>query len=43
MLRFQANFRINESLLVKKWPRNVFNVEDNAYETPTLAYNKDVD
>jgi hypothetical protein len=37
MLEFQANMKINDSILLWKWPRNIFNVENNAYETLVLA------
>jgi hypothetical protein len=35
--------KINESILLWKWPRNIFDVEDDAYETPILAYNRKLD
>jgi hypothetical protein len=43
MLGFQAKRRINESILLRKWPNNVFDVENDAYETPVLVYNKELD
>ncbi len=29
--------------MLQKWPNNVSNVEDNAYETLVFAYNKELD
>jgi hypothetical protein len=43
MLGFQAKRRINKSILLQKWPRNISNVEDDEYETPILAYNRELD
>jgi hypothetical protein len=43
MLEFQANMRINKSILLWKWPKNASNVEDNAYEALVLAYNRKLD
>jgi hypothetical protein len=43
MLEFQANMRINKSILLWKWPKNASNVEDNAYETLIFTYNIELD
>jgi len=43
MLGFQVDKKINESILLRKWPRNASNVKDNAYETHKFAYNKELD
>jgi predicted ribosome quality control (RQC) complex YloA/Tae2 family protein len=43
MLGFQAKRRINKSILLRKWLRNISNVEDDEYETPILAYNRKLD
>jgi hypothetical protein len=43
MLIFQAKRRINKSILLRKWPRNAFDVEDNAYETLILVYSRELD
>jgi hypothetical protein len=40
---FQAKRRINELILLRKWLKNISNVEDNAYETPIFAYNRELD
>jgi len=40
---FQVERRINKLILLHKWPKNTFNIEDDAYETPILAYNKELD
>jgi hypothetical protein len=43
LLGFQTKRRINESILLQKWPRNVSNTKDNAYETIVLAYSRELD
>jgi hypothetical protein len=43
LLEFQVDRRICESILLQKWPRNFFDVEDDAYKTPILAYNRELD
>ncbi len=43
MLGFQADMRLSESILLLKWPRNAFDVEDDAYETLVFVYNKELD
>jgi hypothetical protein len=43
LLRFQAKRRINKSILLRKWSRNAFDVEDNAYETLILVYSRELD
>jgi hypothetical protein len=43
MLRFQAKRKINKSILLQKWSRNVSNVEDDEYETPIFTYNRKLD
>jgi hypothetical protein len=35
--------RISKSILLRKWSRNAFDVEDNAYETLVLDYNRKLD
>ncbi len=40
---FQTSKKINDLVLEKKWPRNNTNAKDDPYETPTLAYNREVD
>jgi hypothetical protein len=35
--------KINDLILEKRWPRNNTNAEDDPYETPTLAYNREMD
>jgi hypothetical protein len=39
---FQTSMKINNSILEKRWPRNDTNVENDPYETPTLAYNMEM-
>jgi hypothetical protein len=34
--------KINNSILEKKWPRDNSNAKDDPYETPVLAYSKEV-
>jgi len=29
--------------LLRKWPKNAFNIEDNAYKTQVLVYSKELD
>ncbi len=43
MFEFQADRRIRESILLRKWSKNVSDAEDNAYETPILTYNRELD
>jgi hypothetical protein len=43
LLGFQAKRRINESFLLQKWLKNVFDTEDDAYETPIFAYSIKLD
>ncbi len=43
MFGFQVERRINKLILLHKWPRNTSNIEDDAYETLELAYNKELD
>ncbi len=40
LLGFQFERRINELILLWKWLRNAYDVEDNAYKTPIFTYNK---
>jgi hypothetical protein len=35
--------KINETILLKIWPRNEFDKKDNAYKIPTLAYSQKKD
>jgi hypothetical protein len=35
--------KINHSVLEKRWPRHDTNAENDPYETPTLAYNREMD
>jgi hypothetical protein len=35
--------RISKSILLRKWSRNAFDVEDNAYETLVFDYNRKLD
>jgi len=35
--------KINDLVLEKRWLRNNTDVEDDPYETPTLAYNREMD
>ncbi len=43
MLGFQVERKISESILLWKWPKNVFDVENNAYKTSIFAYIKKLD
>jgi len=43
LLRFQAERRINKSILLRKWPKNIYDVKDDAYKTPIFAYSKELD
>ncbi len=43
LLKFQADNRISKSTLLQKRPKNAFDTEDDAYETPIIAYNKELD
>ncbi len=43
LLGFQLLKKINNSILEKKQPRNESNEKDDPYETPTLAYNMEMD
>jgi hypothetical protein len=43
MFGFQANMRINKSMLQQKWPRINTYIKDNSYETFVLTYNKEMD
>jgi hypothetical protein len=43
LFKFQANKRINKSILLWKWLRNAFDAKDNAYETLVFAYSKESD
>jgi len=43
LLGFQANRKINKSILLQKWPKNTFDVEDDVCKTPVLVYNKELD
>ncbi len=43
LFKFQAERRINKSLLLQNWSKNAFDIEDNEYETLVLAYNKELD
>jgi hypothetical protein len=43
MFRFQANMRINKSMLQQKWPRINTYIKENSYETFVLAYSKEMD
>ncbi len=40
LIRFQAKRRINKSILLQKWSKSIFNIEDDVYETLIFAYNK---
>jgi hypothetical protein len=42
-LGFQTSKKVNNLVLEKRWPRNNTDVEDDPYETPTFAYNKEMD
>jgi hypothetical protein len=35
--------QISESILKHKWPRNANNIKNDLYESPILAYNKEMD
>ncbi len=43
LLGFQVDKRMNKSILLRKWPRNSSDVVNDAYETPILAYNRELD
>ncbi len=43
MLGFQAERRISESILLRKWLRNASNAKDDAYETKAFTYNRELD
>jgi hypothetical protein len=43
LVKIPSTQKKSDSILEKKWPRNESNVEDNPYEAPTLAYNKEMD
>jgi hypothetical protein len=43
MLEFQVDMRTNKSILLLKWLRIIFYVENDAYKTPILTYNKELD
>jgi IS4 transposase len=43
LFKFQAKRRINESILLQKWPRNNFDAKNNAYETLVLTYSRNLD
>jgi hypothetical protein len=34
---------MNQLILLRKWPKNAFDAENDAYETPILAYNRELD
>ncbi len=36
-------WKIKDLVLEKKWIRNDIDVKDDAYKTPTLAYNREMD
>jgi len=40
---FQVERKISESILLRKWSRNIFDVIDDAYETTIFAYNRELD
>ncbi len=43
LFKFHTSKKISESILLKNWPRNESNKEDDAYEIPTFAYNQKMD
>jgi hypothetical protein len=43
LFKFQAERKTSKLILFWKWLNNASNVENNAYETPILAYNKELD
>jgi hypothetical protein len=43
LLGFQAEKRISELLLLQNWPRNIFDIENNEYETPIFTYSRELD
>jgi hypothetical protein len=43
LLGFQARRRIVNQSCYEKWPNSTSNIEDDAYETPILTYNKKMD
>jgi hypothetical protein len=43
MFGFQVDKRISESILLQKWPRDTFDIEDDAYKTPIINYNIKLD
>ncbi len=43
MFEFQVDKRINESIFLQKWLKNVSNVEDDANETLIFVYNRKLD
>jgi len=38
-----GKIQISELILQHKWPKNANNVENNIYESPILAYSKEMD
>jgi len=42
-LGFEASMKINDLVLKKRWPRNNTDAEDDPYETPTFAYDREMD
>jgi hypothetical protein len=43
LFRFQVERKISESILLLKWPKNVFDTKDDAYETTIFTYNRELD
>ncbi len=42
-LGFEASMKINDLVLKKRWPKNNTDAEDDSYETPTFAYDSEMD
>ncbi len=42
-LGFEASMKINGLVLKKRWPKNNTDAKDDPYETPTFAYDSEMD
>jgi len=40
---FEMSMKINDLVLKKRWPRNNTDAKDDPYETPTFAYDREMD
>jgi hypothetical protein len=43
MFGFQVDKIISESMLLRKWPKNISHAKNNAYETLIIVYNRKLD